>query len=52
MREDIPFSIKGIDDTICEQLDELMYLLYDQIEGGESSAFLTVATCICAKKHQ
>ena len=50
MREDIPFSVKSIDGIICEQLEELMYLLYDQVEGCELNAFLTVDTCICAKQ--
>ena len=50
MREDIPFSVKSINDIICKQLDELMYLLYDQVEGSEFNAFLTVDTCICAKQ--
>ena len=52
MREDIPFSVKSINDIICKQLDELMYLLYDQVEGSEFNAFLTVDTCICAKQTQ
>ena len=50
MREDIPFSVESINDIICEQLDELMYLLYDQVEGDAFDAFLTVDTCVCAKQ--
>ena len=50
MREDIPFSVRSINDIICGQLDELMYLLYDQVEGCGFNAFLTVDTCVCAKQ--
>ena len=46
----VPFSAKSINDIICEQLDELMYLLYDQVEEGEFNAFLTVDTCMYMRK--